>query len=79
MTIIKDKIINNEHYRNQITTDNSFKALLISILNDSNEREKQKQLELANKIICKKCNQEFKFYQSLDKHKRLNRCKGSNK
>ena len=75
MNLIKDKITNNSNYRNQITTDDSFKALLLAILNDSSEREKEKQLALTNKIVCNDCNQEFKYYQGLDKHKRLNRCK----
>ena len=73
--LFKDQLTNDGNFRNQITTDDSFKALLLAILNDSNEREKEKQLAIANKIICNDCNQEFRYYQSLDKHKRLNRCK----
>lgn len=73
--LFKDQITNDGNFREQITNDNSFKALLLALLNDSSEREKEKQIAIANKIVCEHCKQEFRYYQGLDKHKRLNRCK----
>lgn len=75
MDLFKEQLTLDGNFRNQLTSDDNFKALLLSLFNDADEREKEKQLALENKNICDQCGKEFKHYQSLDRHKRLGRCK----